>query len=79
MSKLEAIRASIFIHHVLMLVMMLVIAISISHQIKGLNVEVPPVEVPDYSQSLEALEGQVDYLKQKMEEMQDGFKISETD
>ena len=71
MSKLEAIRASIFIHHVLMLVMMLVIAISISHQIKGLNAEAPPVEVPDYSQSLEALEGQVDYLKQKMEEMQD--------
>lgn len=71
MSKLEAIRASIYIHHVLMLVMMVVIAISISNQIKGLNVEVPPVEVPDYSQNLDTLEEQIDFLKQKMEEMQD--------
>ena len=64
MSKGEAILASIF------LVVMLVIAIGM-HQLRGLNAEAPPVEVPDYSQSLEALEGQVDYLKQKMEEMQD--------
>jgi len=64
MSKVEVILTAIF------LVVMLVIAIGM-HQLKGLNVEVPPVEVPDYSQSLKALEGQVDYLKQKMEEMQD--------
>lgn len=70
MSKGEEIHASIYIHHVLMLVMMLVIAISISHQIKGLNVEVPPVGVPDYSQNLDTLEEQVDYLKEKMNELE---------
>ena len=63
MSKVEAILTSIF------LVVMLVIAIGM-HQLKGLNVEAPPVEVPDYSQSLDALEKQVDYLKEKMNELE---------
>lgn len=65
MSKVEAILASISL---------VLIAIGISLILKGLmpaNVEAPPVEVPDYSQSLDALEEQIDFLKQKMEEMQD--------
>ena len=64
MSKVKAILASISL---------VLIAIGISLILKGLmpaNVEVPPVEVPDYSQSLEALEKQVDYLKEKMNELE---------
>ena len=55
---------------ILMILVGLVFLILTISAIKtSLPVEIP-VEVPDYSQSLEALEGQVDYLKQKMEEMQ---------
>lgn len=61
MSKVEAILASISL---------VLIAIGISLILKGLNVEAPPVEVPDYSQSLDALEKQVDYLKEKMNELE---------
>jgi 3D (Asp-Asp-Asp) domain-containing protein len=64
MSKVEVILTAIFI------TIGILVGMLVSLQLKGLNVEVPPVEVPDYSQSLEALEGQVDYLKKKMEEMQ---------
>lgn len=58
------------------LTVLLGIVIGIAIQLKdpdNLDVEesLPSAEIPDYSQSLEALEGQVDYLKQKMEEMQD--------
>ena len=68
MSKAESMFLSISILMILVALIFLVLTIS---AIKAaLPVEVPPVEVPDYSQSLEALEGQVDYLKQKMEEMQ---------
>lgn len=65
MSKVKAILASIFI------TIGILVGMLVSLQLKGLNVEVPPVEVPDYSQNLEALEEQIDFLKQKMEEMQD--------
>lgn len=72
MSKAESAFLSISILMILVALIFLVLTIS---AIKAalpveMPVEVPPVEVPDYSQSLDTLEGQVDYLKQKMEEMQ---------
>ena len=73
MSKAESMFLSISILMILVALVFLVLTIS---AIKAalpveMPVEVPPVEVPDYSQSLDTLEGQVDYLKQKVEEMQD--------
>ena len=68
MSKAESMFLSISILMILVAFIFLVLTIS---AIKAaLPVEMP-VEVPDYSQSLDTLEGQVDYLKQKVEEMQD--------
>ena len=64
MSKVKAILASIFI------TIGILVGMLVSLQLKGLNVEVPPVEVPDYSQSLEALEEQIDFLKQKIDELE---------
>ena len=68
MSKAENMFLSISI--LMILVALVFLVLTISSFKTALPIETP-VEVPDYSQSLEALEGQVDYLKQKMEEMQD--------
>jgi len=72
MSKAESTFLSISILMILVAIIFLVLTISAIKAALPVETpaEVPPVEVPDYSQSLEALEGQVDYLKQKMEEMQ---------
>lgn len=72
MSKAESMFLSISILMILVALVFLVLTISAIKAALPVETpaEVPPVEVPDYSQSLEALEGQVDYLKQKMEEMQ---------
>ena len=72
MSKAESMFLSISILMILVALVFLMLTISAIKAALPVETpaEVPPVEVPDYSQSLEALEGQVDYLKQKMEEMQ---------
>ena len=67
MSKAESMFLSISILMILVALVFLIFTLSTIKT--ALPVEIP-VEVPDYSQSLDALEGQVDYLKQKMEEMQ---------
>ncbi len=67
MRKAESMFLSISILMILVALVFLVLTIS---AIKAALPVETPAEVPDYSQSLEALEGQVDYLKQKMEEMQ---------
>jgi|LSQX01.2.fsa_nt_gb 3D (Asp-Asp-Asp) domain-containing protein len=72
MRKAESMFLSISILMILVALVFLVLTISAIKAALPVETpaEVPPVEVPDYSQSLEALEGQVDYLKKKMEELQ---------
>ena len=72
MSKAESMFLSISILMILVALVFLMLTISAIKAALPVETpaEVPPVEVPDYSQSLEALEGQVDYLKEKMDELQ---------
>lgn len=70
MSKVEAILASICLLLSIFITIGILVGMLVSPQLKGLNVEVPSAEIPDYSQSLDALEKQVDYLKEKMSELE---------
>lgn len=67
MGKAESTFLSISM--LMILVALAFLMLTISAIKAALPVEIP-VEVPDYSQSLETLEGQVDYLKEKMNELQ---------
>ena len=67
MSKAESTFLSISILMILVALVFLIFTLSTIKT--ALPVEIP-VEVPDYSQSLETLEGQVDYLKQKIDELE---------
>ncbi len=70
MSKVKAILALIFLMSYYIITIGILVGMLVSLQLKGLNVEAPPVEVPDYSQNLDTLEEQIDFLKQKIDELE---------